>query len=66
MNTAAGSDSAASTSLRRKDSAMKKKRVKQDMEVLEQFDSLPWNSSIPNPDAFNVTAGTNELDGGQF
>ncbi|CAM8918168.1 unnamed protein product [Rhodiola kirilowii] len=65
---AAASDEPALASVsksgKRKISAVKKKRVKHEMEFLEQFDSLPWNSSLPNPEAFNITAGTNELDGG--
>uniref|UniRef100_A0A7N0UUH0 ATP-dependent RNA helicase n=1 Tax=Kalanchoe fedtschenkoi TaxID=63787 RepID=A0A7N0UUH0_KALFE len=59
---AAASPVSVSQLKRSKKSAVKKKRA--DVELLEQFDSLPWNSSLSNPEAFNITAGTNELDGG--
>ncbi|GMI72082.1 hypothetical protein HRI_000877500 [Hibiscus trionum] len=44
----------------------KRKRTKHDPE-LERFDSLPWNSSLPNEeedDAFSLFIGSGDLDGG--
>lgn len=32
--------------------------------MLEQFDSLPWGSSLPKDDPFSMVVGTNELEGG--
>jgi hypothetical protein len=42
----------------------------QDLE-LDRFDSLPWNSSFPQPTenddkSFSLFTGSNELEGGSF
>nr|GME05693.1 DEAD-box ATP-dependent RNA helicase 13 [Ipomoea batatas] len=42
-----------------------KKRVREDSELLEHLDSLPWNSSLPETDdAFSHLFGDDELGGG--
>nr|GMD75908.1 DEAD-box ATP-dependent RNA helicase 13 [Ipomoea batatas] len=42
-----------------------RKRVREDSELLEHLDSLPWNSSLPETDdAFSHLFGDDELGGG--
>ncbi|XP_031098151.1 DEAD-box ATP-dependent RNA helicase 13-like [Ipomoea triloba] len=42
-----------------------KKRIREDSELLEHLDSLPWNSSLPETDgAFSHLFGDDELGGG--
>ncbi|XP_019181106.1 PREDICTED: DEAD-box ATP-dependent RNA helicase 13 [Ipomoea nil] len=42
-----------------------KKRAREDSELLEHLDSLPWNSSLPeNDDAFSHLFGDDDLGGG--
>ncbi|GAA0150835.1 RNA helicase [Lithospermum erythrorhizon] len=44
---------------------MNKKRGRVNSEQLQQFDSLNWNSSLPqNDDSFSLLVGSNELQGG--
>uniref|UniRef100_A0A803Q4E7 DEAD-box ATP-dependent RNA helicase 13 n=1 Tax=Cannabis sativa TaxID=3483 RepID=A0A803Q4E7_CANSA len=43
--------------------AKRKRNQKHDAE-LEQFDSLPWSSSLSGDDPFSFVVGSNELEGG--
>ncbi|XP_062108982.1 DEAD-box ATP-dependent RNA helicase 13 [Humulus lupulus] len=42
----------------------KRKRTQKHDAELEQFDSLPWSSSLSGEDPFSFVVGSNELEGG--
>jgi len=56
-----------------KKSKRKNRTLKPHEAELDRFDSLPWNSSIPQPDenddndaSFSLFTGSNELEGGKL
>lgn len=56
-----------------KKSKRKNRNLKPQEAELDRFDSLPWNSSIPQPDenddndaSFSLFTGSNELEGGKI